>query len=311
MQASLAINGVGANQTSALMIATGAFFTSSDTGKVTEFNLIHGAVRNSATGPLTHIISGSAAVPDANGNNLFGGNSISGFVIDQNSFNTTDNFQLQLATANTAQPGTNIFNYAFNQPALASHGPSGIGTLAQLDDPDRCSPAVSCSSAVSTGPRETYALLGTAALQTDAGNNRLLAGFSGGDPFTQNQSGIHNMTLEFGSLSGGNFSRSSFIDNTHFGAGESPSTASQVNGTNLPTLVQTGSSETTPQLGLVSGSVVNNVAPGFPGGTTLCSCRSCSGAIGLAACRCPALARAAGCAPISRTSTPGSRGCRQ
>lgn len=272
LQASLAINGVGANQTSALIIGTGAFFTSSDTGKVTEFNLIHGAVRNSATGPLTHIISGSAAVPDANGNNLFGGNSISGFVIDQNSFNTNDSFQLQLATANTAQPGTNIFNYAFNQPALASTVPAGIGTSRDSTTQTAFAGGLMQFGGFNGTPR-TYALIGPGVLQTDAGNNRLQAGFGLIDPFTQNQSGIHSMSLEFGSLSGGNFSRSSFIDNTHFGAGESPSTASQVNGTNLPTLVQTGSSETTPQLGLVSGSVVNNVAPGFPGGTTLCSCQ--------------------------------------
>ena len=272
LQASLAINGVGAAQTSALVIGTGAFFTSSDTGKVTNFNLIHGTVRNSATGPLTHIISGSAAVPDGSGNNLFGANSITGFVIDQNSFNTSDNFQLQLATANTAQPGTNIFNYAFNQPALASTVPSGIGASRNSTTQTLFAGGLMQFGGFNGNPR-TYALIGPGVLLTDAGNNRLQAGFGLVDPFTQNQSGIHSMALEFGSLSGGNFSRSSFIDDTHFGAGESPSTASQVNGTNLPTLVQTGSSATTPQLSLVSGSVVNNVAPGFPGGTTLCSCQ--------------------------------------
>jgi hypothetical protein len=272
LQASLALNGAGAGQTSALVIATGAFFTSSDTGKVTEFNLINGAVLNSATGPLTHIISGSAAVPDGNGNNLFGGNSITGFVIDQNSFNTTDNFKLQLATANTAQPGTNIFNYAFNQPAIASTVPSGIGTSRTSQNQMLFTGGLMQFGGFGGNP-STYALLGAGALQTDATNNRLQATFAAVDPFTPNQSGIHSMSLAFGSLSGGNFARSTFIDDTHFGAGESPSTPSQVNGTNLPTLVQTNSDATTPQLGLVSGAVVNNVAPGFPGGTTLCSCQ--------------------------------------
>ena len=272
LQASLAINGAGAAQTSALVIGTGAFFTSSDTGKVTNFNLINGAVRNSAIGPLTHIISGSAAVPDGNGNNLFGANSITGFVIDQNSFNTSDNFKLQLATANTAQPGTNIFNYAFNQPAIGSTVPSGIGASRTSTTQTLFTGGLMQFGGFGGNPR-TYALQGVGVLQTDAANNRLQATFAATDPFTQNQSGIHNMTLAFGSLSGGNFSRSTFIDDTHFGAGESPSTPSQVNGTNLPTLVQTGSNATTPQLGLVSGAVVNNVAPGFPGGTTLCSCQ--------------------------------------
>jgi hypothetical protein len=277
LQASLAFNGQGAGQTSALVIATGAFFTSSDTGKVTNFNLVHGTVLNSATGPLTHIISGSAAVPDGNGNNLFGANSISGFVVDQNSFNTSDNFQLQLATADTAAPGNHVFNYGFNQPAIASTVPTGIGvTRSALNESMFAGGLMQFGGF--NGNTQTYALSGEGVtalnaalgLQTNPNNNRLAAAFSASDPFTPATSGINNLTLQFGSINGGNFSRSAFIDNLTYGAGEDPNTASSVNGTNLPTLIQTGSSATTPQLGMVTSGVVNNAGPSGP---ISCSCQ--------------------------------------
>lgn len=272
LQASLAIDGVAGNQSSALVIATGAFFTSSDTGNVANFNLIRGTFQTSATSPLTHIDSGSATVPDANGNNLFGGNSISGFVIDQNNFNTSENFSLSTAFARSNGPTPNTVNYAFNQPVLAATLPSGVGVIrSALNEQAFFGGLMQFGGG--NGSPTSYVFTGDGTLQTNPNNNRLQAIFTGTDPFTSGQSHINTMGLAFGSLSGGNFSRSSFIDNNLFGAGESPTIAAQVNGQNLPTLAQTGSSATTPQLGLVSSGVVNNAAPALPTGVSLCQCQ--------------------------------------
>ena len=81
----------------------------------------------SATSPAVRIASGAATVPDGNGNNLFGGNTLEGFVLDQNQYKFTDrNFVPALATA--AQFGATTVNYAFNQPVTATSLPANVGT---------------------------------------------------------------------------------------------------------------------------------------------------------------------------------------
>ena len=93
LQASLAVNGQGDGQSSALVVATGAFSTS-NAGSVAAAGPVRGTVLTSATAPLVRIDSGLATVPDGNGNNLFGGKSPSGFVLDQNQYNG-GNFSLR------------------------------------------------------------------------------------------------------------------------------------------------------------------------------------------------------------------------
>jgi hypothetical protein len=72
-------------------------------------------------------------VPDGNGNNLFGGSTLSGFTLDQNQYNN-GNFSLNRATAlpvsQTYGSGGQPFpTYAFNQPVTATTLPSGVGTV--------------------------------------------------------------------------------------------------------------------------------------------------------------------------------------
>ena len=129
LQASLAINGQGANQTSALVITVGHFFQSADSGMVVTSAPVRGAVMVNATSPVVHIGASAATVPDGNGNNLFGGNTLSGFVLDQNTYGFNASFAPALASAAQFRPDNP--NYAFNQPVTSTALPSNVGTNRQ------------------------------------------------------------------------------------------------------------------------------------------------------------------------------------
>jgi hypothetical protein len=93
LQASLAINGAGATQSSALVVQTGSFFTSTDTGTVAGDGVVRGSFAANGTTAPVRIGSGAATVPDGNGNNIFGTGigslPIGGFVLDQNQYSRT------------------------------------------------------------------------------------------------------------------------------------------------------------------------------------------------------------------------------
>jgi hypothetical protein len=134
LQASLAINGQGANQNSILLVSTGSFFTSSATGTVVGSGPVRGSYfAPGASGPL-RTASAASTVPDGLNNNLFGSNRITGFVLDQNSYSATDNPVQQLAASTPL--GGSTTNYAFNQPAVASSVPSTIA--GSVGRPRRC-----------------------------------------------------------------------------------------------------------------------------------------------------------------------------
>jgi hypothetical protein len=120
LQASLAINRTGASQTSALVVQTGSFFTSSDTGTVAGDGVVRGSFAANGTTPPVRIGSGAATVPDGNGSNIFGTGTgslpISGFVLDQNQYNPNQNF-VPNQLANQVPLGGATSTYAFNQPA--------------------------------------------------------------------------------------------------------------------------------------------------------------------------------------------------
>ena len=78
-------------------------------------------------------------------------------------------------------------------------------------------------------------------------------------PFTQTQSGINSMNIQFGGLAGPNRGRDAFVDDNIFAATESPTNRSQINGTDLP-LPPTENNG--PTLGLVSS--VPNTALASP-----------------------------------------------
>jgi trimeric autotransporter adhesin len=295
LQATLDISGTGANQTSALIISTGGFSTSSDNGDVIVSGQVRGTVFPTATSPLERITSTVHSVPDANNNSLFGGTSIDGFVLDQNENNLTSNFVQNTATAGVYISGSGLNNvsYAFNQPATATTVPSNIGvTRTALNETGYFGGTMQCCSTNSTtNAIINYGLAGSVSLQTDPTSSRVAAVFSGGGPFSSNaptgtnqQSfpGLNALTLQFGSLpaSGPNYGRSTFIDNNDFAALESPNTSSVIsrasNGstviTTLPTVTSASNSSDAPSLALVtSGLVPDSVL--LPSGVSFCQCQ--------------------------------------
>jgi hypothetical protein len=254
LQASLAINGKGANQSSVLVVSTGSFFTSSTTGTVVGSGSVRGSYFASDALVPVQTRSAASTVPDGLNNNLFGSNTITGFVLDQNSYSTTNNPVQQLATA--VPLGGSAANYAFNHPGVATSVPSTIsGASRTTQTLSGWFGGIMYPNIVGTGMGFPYPVAGSATVSTNATSNRLTAALSGTDPLTSSTSGINNLVVNFGSLTGDNFARSTFINDAVFAAVESPQTSSQINGTSLPT---TPDGSLTPHLGLVSSATVLN-----------------------------------------------------
>jgi trimeric autotransporter adhesin len=263
LQASLAINGPpGTSQTSALVVQTGSFFTASNTKTVAGDGVVRGSSLANGTSPPVRIGSGVATVADGNGNNIFGTGTgslpISGFVLDQNQYNTSLNFvpnQLAVQAPLGGTPST----YAFNQPATATAlNPStafGARSTQTLSGDFG-----GIMNQVVSGTVSPYAATGSASIQTNATNNQVAATFTGGDRF-----GSTTLSVQFGGFTGTSQSRSTFVDDTRYAALENPDTPSQVNGVNIQL---NGDPTQASHIAMVtSGMVSNNLLP--PGG--LCS----------------------------------------
>jgi trimeric autotransporter adhesin len=288
LQASLAVNGQGSAQTAALVVGMGSFSTSNDNNQVIVNGDIRGMVSLNATSPYTEIFASAHSVPDASGNSLFGGSTLSGFVLDQNSDLLNNTSAPALATVN--QFGQSSTNYAFNQPVTAT-GTFTPGAQSALNETGYFGGIMMHSTSPATG--SVYALGGTTLVQTDPATNRLAATFTGADPFTggtgAGKSGINSMVLQFGSLpttDTRNYNRSIYIDNNTYAADESPVTPSQINGVNLPTLTTVanpnsyapgssppGGTNLSPSLTMVTASALGpNANSWMPAGVTPCTC---------------------------------------
>jgi len=263
MQASLAINGLGAGQNSALVISTGTFDTS-NAGNVYANGPVRGTVFLSGASGPTRLSSAVATVPDANGNALYGGSTIDGFVLDQNDY-ANGNPSPLLASA--VPFGGSAVNYAFTNPVLASAVPAGVGASRTTQTLQGYLSGIMFPS---TG--SPYSLAGGATISTNAINNRVSATFSGDDPFTAGTSGINSVVLQFGGLTAvADGSRSAFIDDNTFAATDSASVASQINGNNLP-IESPGQPGT--RIALVSSGSVPGAADSLlPAGAAFCQCQ--------------------------------------
>jgi len=208
----------------------------------------------SATSPAVRIASGQTTVPDGNGNNLFGGTTLEGFVLDQNQYNS-GNFLPSVATA--AQFGQATVNYAFNQPVTATALPANVGTnRPALNESGYFGGIMTHTTNPTTG--SPYVLAGVVSpLQSSPlSNNRLAATFTGSDPFTASQSGISSMVLNFGSLLGGTPTRGVYIDNNIYAATDSGETQSSINGNLLPLPQNSTTAAPSPSIALVSSGTV-------------------------------------------------------
>jgi len=128
LQASLAIDGEGANQQSVIVMQTGQFFIAAD-GSVAVTGLVRGSSRLDPTAPPVRITSSDANVIDGLGGRIYGKNSISGFVLDQNGYDFNSNYVPNQSASETTltSPSTITTNYAFNQPVTPGTLPSGVG----------------------------------------------------------------------------------------------------------------------------------------------------------------------------------------
>ncbi len=270
LQASLAINGPTSNQQDALVIATGSFDTSTTLGSVVANGPIRGTYM--AGGALTQMTSASTTVPDVNGNTLFGGSSIDGFVLDQNRTDASGNYTQQ--DASTVQIGASGSNtsFGFNQPVLATTLPSGVGSSRTITDESGFFGGI-----MENGHGLHYAILGGLELEVNQANSTLGAVFGGTDPFTSSSSGINSMVLQFGTLSGRNFARSTYIDDNIFGATESytlPVEITTPGNTTITYPTQSNASTGIPTAAMVTSATVPGAINSLlPSGVTPCACQ--------------------------------------
>lgn len=230
LQASLAINGQGASQQSAIVVQTGQFFTAAD-GGVAVTGLVRGSSRLDPTAPPVRIASSAANVIDGNGGRIYGGNAISGFVLDQNGYDFNTNYAPnQLASENVlVSPSTTSTNYAFNQPVIPTTVPAEVGAPSNRTTQTLTGfiggfeQQRAAANGVSPPPS---LVLGSASITTDATTNRVAAQLNGallspGDlPNPNAASNAQTQSLNFGSVSGLSAARSAFVDDSHFAAVE-------------------------------------------------------------------------------------------
>ena len=218
MQASLAINGQGANQQSVIAVTAGTIGTQSN-GQPSFAGAMRGSSQLSASQQPVRLGSAVGTTVDANGNSFYGGNSISGFVLNQAGSPATE---VPLSSAATA--------YGFAQPAVPTPS-NGVGA-------NRTTQSLSGGFGglmYTTAQSAPYAVNGSTFVQTDATTNRVFANLNGSAVPSQS-AGVSGATMQFGSLTGAAGGQA-FIDNSNFAALESQTSPQQlvVNGNAVPT----------------------------------------------------------------------------
>ena len=247
LQASLAIDGQGAGQSSAIVLMVGNALATS------AFPSLQGQIAGSflANGASQPIGIGSfvGTPADGNGVSFYGGNNISGFVL------------AGTAGEQTAGSGP-ITPYNFEQPAIAASLPAGVGASQTTQTLSGFFGGVMTRQ---TGSPVSYAVTGTASVSTDATSLRVAAALAGADPFTVGASGVRSMNLNFGGLIGGTGLAQAYIDDNLYAALQSPNSPSQVNGNDA-----TGSS-----VWIITSDVLASspLAAMLPSGAAFCQCQ--------------------------------------
>src|SRR6266851_3998769 len=177
LQASLAINGQGANQQSVLVTAIGTAAALQSSGQPVIFGVVRGSSQLSPTSAPVRIGSGLSSVVDGNSNSLYGANAVSGFVLDQTQYNSTAVGSGVLTTPVTPSTASEVplsgaaTNYGFNQPATATSLPAGVGSSRTTQTLAGYFGGVMNT----TAQTQPYGITGTTTLNTDATNNRVAA----------------------------------------------------------------------------------------------------------------------------------------
>jgi hypothetical protein len=184
-------------------------------------------------------------VRDANGNSLYGNSGISGFALDQGQ---TQAFE---RTLSTGAPGT---SYTFNHPATATTVPNGVGTSRTTQTLSGWFGGINNTTAQTT----PYAVIGANAIATDAAQNSVTAVFAGAP--TTPAGGLSSIAMQYGGPAGAG--AGVMVDDANFGAVESQTAPSQVNGQNAANS----------RLYMVSSSVAPPPASLLPQGAAYCAC---------------------------------------
>ena len=200
LQASLAINGQGANQQSVLVTAIGSVLPNS--GQPAISGVVRGSSQLSAASSPVRIGSNLASVADGNGNSLYGSSAISGFVLDQTASSTASEVPLSGAAT----------NYAFNQPVTATALPAAVGSTTRTT---QTLTGYFGGVMNTTALAQPYAITGTTTLSTDATANRVTASFVTDAAVVSATGGPSQ--LQYGGTTG----NSAFINDSIYGAAES------------------------------------------------------------------------------------------
>jgi hypothetical protein len=265
LQTSLAITGQGPNQQASIAVTTGTF-ASQQNGQPIFVGQMRGSSMLSSSGTPVRLGSAVSSAVDGNGNSIYGGNSISGFVLDQTAFNATGGVvgtPISQSTASEIPLSGSPTTYGFAQAVVPTPVPSGVGASRTTQAQSGYFGGLMYTSAQSN----PYIATGGALVSTDAPNNRVQATLAGSAQSPS--SGVSTMTMQFGGLTGDAAGRQSFIDDSTFAALESQVAPQQINGQNL---VVNGSTSQAGQLYLVSSGAAGTPTSLLPSGT-LCQCQ--------------------------------------
>ncbi len=241
LQASLAVVGSGTGQSSVIVVLVGNVFDASLNGTSPAQPILNGIVHGSylanAAGQPTRIYSPYVTPADNNGNSFYGSKGISGFVVSNGNCCASGEIGSQAFETNTANQA--VTNYQFAQPATATTVPANISgasqTTRQLTGYFGGIMTKEPNPGAAANPI-SYAVAGTATINTNAANLQVRANLAGSDPFAStSNSGISSVNLGYGSLStGATNARIAFVNDNLYAAFENPSNPSTVNGVTVP-----------------------------------------------------------------------------
>jgi trimeric autotransporter adhesin len=259
LQASMAVNGQGAAQSSLLTVAVGNIGANS--GQPLLGGKVEGSYQANGNTPATLISSAISTAVDPTGASLYGGNQIAGFVLTPNSCCTNGSPATSLATETNTLSGQTA-NYNFNIPAIATalpaiaSGPQAGNTLIGA--------AGGTMNAITNGNVTPYALSGVSVFIFNPNTLQVEAAIAGSDPFTPGTSGVNSLALLFGSAVPGLNGHQAYINDNLFAALETP-------GGNYSSLNNTTG---TAQLYLVNANAVPGAINSIlPSGVSLCACQ--------------------------------------
>ena len=223
LQASLGINGSGAQQSSVLVVLVGNVFGSPASLQ----GVVHGSYLANGTSQPIRINSYYQTPVDGTGNSFYGKTGITGFALAPGAG------AANAIEVNTGTQATTA-NYQFAQPAIPTAVPPvASGTQTTQASSGYFGGIMTKEPPAGAGTPIPYAVTGSTSISTNASNLQIAATLTGGDPFTSNTSGIPasgGIVLQYGSTTGGTSARQAFINNNLFAVLESPSASSSVNG---------------------------------------------------------------------------------